>query len=337
MMVKNHPFFRILASKIGTLILAGLMTFALCLWSLWDLKSQESDLGLKIALHITQQAEKLTLTARENDEPNPLEWAIEQLSAKESTPWLQVFAIQYPKENAAQSFEFDPQTGIFDYIASLSTSPGRGVRVRYSIGYRGVFGARSEIANNVIVLSCFSMLWMLMLLSLNLRKGVGTETKTSSAPIQGKKFDQWLKEVDGATEQLGRSVIQLVKQSNELMSQSAKPADGFEQLEISQKLEDLRALEMEISKCKERALKLALTPEGLQVAEESEKLSRELSEIEIRFSTTVEELLRPLPLRENSTDSNVEQKNRYASTLSQTTQSLMKQREKIHEIAKKSA
>ena len=139
---------------IGCLGLAAGVTTGIYLvdaeqWNLYQSRS-----ALNWARQISAQAEGMAFSARQKGEADPIGWAVNFLTQGNEPRIMKVKKVILADDEADENSQISsPKT--FTYTKLFTAEDKTGIRVEIALDYVGFLGAKTRIANDLLVLAVF--------------------------------------------------------------------------------------------------------------------------------------------------------------------------------------
>jgi hypothetical protein len=168
--------------------------------------------GLRWARQIFSQLEGMTLYARIQKQKNPVSWAINSLNQSVDARAFSIVHINSPDKRPGESFNFDPNTQLFNYVRTLNHEESAvPLRIQLYLDYLGFLGAKNRIFNDLFIGGFFFLVFLSGLLVLRTRWR--SERKTTEL-IQ--RILCWVREAKIILTELGTHIRALLRQAHSL-------------------------------------------------------------------------------------------------------------------------
>lgn len=265
---------------VGCFLVSLLATWGAFSWSAGYYQRHETAVGLNWAHQISTQIDLLSLQAGERGAGgrDGLSWAVSVYSQGEEPRISRVYKIETgagTQSAQAESYRFDPETGVFDYSKILSPESGKGIRLQLQLGYTGFLGSRSKTVNDALTMGLFSLVYLFLFFVTVWKFGLAGEKKLKIL------LGRWFEQARVILNQFGTHVRELLRGEKVLTASAAECNAILTTLDAALKaeLEELARLRgnlEEMAKLNAKADTLALSaaieaarfgPQGKRVGE----------------------------------------------------------------------
>jgi hypothetical protein len=309
-----------------------------------DAKRQSSNqiaLSLRWTRQMVTQTESLSLSAAARGERDSLTWAARLLS--EGTDSRIIFAAkaQVPTPVVEpETYFLDANTGIFDYTKIFDFLQGTGIRIRLYTTRTGLFGARTQLQNDITVAILFFMIFGLLNFRFGPRKTEDSaENQTSAEPPLMPLVLAWVGDTKKSLVDLGTHIRELIGSARNLTlaSRESKDLVGGLRLKLHQQISVLHETRKAIPALSSLAEEVeAALSGGKSVDAKTQKLLKKMLSTLIQQAetiTSVEVELEPLATDADLAFNSLENVDAEAAALSaeikHTTQGMLDQSRRV--------
>lgn len=209
----------------------------------------ESRTALRWARQITSQIESVSLTARTRGEEDPLGWAVDYLTQGVEPRMVRIARLSSEFVDGikdGESWRLDRVAGTFGYTRVLDPTTATAIRVDLDLGYSGFAGSKLRLTNDLALAGLFATIFALFNLQLALRaakrlirelqdklaQALAAQSEPILAPatpaepmISAAEVTSWISQSKAATAAIARSVRDLLKQAQAVVS-AAKSSEA---------------------------------------------------------------------------------------------------------------